>query len=373
MRRLRFALVQCFLLSFVIARSEEIIVYDVASLDSPPTPVGRNSRPKFQTSREGEHAPLSIEVEYIVGPNGQTHDVLIVGEPQDGYDAAAVKAVKTWRFKPGTKRGLAVSTRVRQELAVPDEDAMERRTRVSNIRPKKGDNTTPLPFIISDHVVFPFNALQGGQNGHAEVQYMIGYGGKARQLAVLNASSPEFAQAAIAALESVYFIKPETQVTLLYESRTSKFDFKVDGSGNVTIRESAKKILRALAEHPQSIVSAKGLDSPLKLVHPVSPTRPGEFHGGNPPISSLDRSEKSVLAAMSPREPDGKSGEAVIEFYVDEDGFAQLPRVVSATEPEFGASAAQAVSEWRFAPPTHGGNPVVVRVQVPVAFPKEQK
>ena len=373
MRRLRFILIQFFLLSFAIVRSEEITVYDVASLDSPPTPVGRNSWPKFPTAIEGKRPPRSIEVDYIVGLDGQTHDVLTVGEANDEYDAAAIKAVKKWRFKPGTRHGLAVITRIRQELAVPDDDSLERRTGVSNIRPKKDDTATPLPFIISDHVVFPFGALQAGQNGHATVRYMIGYGGRARQLAVENTSSPEFAQAAIAALESLYFIRPETQAALLYESRTSIFYFKADGLGNVTIHESAKRILRALVEHPQSIVSAKVLDAPLKLIRSVSPTRPSEFHGGKPHISSLDLSENSILAAMSPRPPDGKAGEAIVEFYVDEDGFAQLPKVVSSTEPEFGAAAAQAISEWHFAPPTQGGNPVVVKVQVPVAFPMEQK
>jgi TonB family protein len=116
------------------------------------------------------------------------------------------------------------------------------------------------------------------------------------------------------------------------------------------------------------MVSPSALDAALKLVHPVSPARPNSFSGGKPPIGPLDLSQPSIPAAMTPRPPDKKTGEALVEFFVDEDGCVQLPRVVSATEPEFGAAAAQAISEWRFAPPTQGGKPVIERAQVPVKF-----
>jgi len=41
---------------------------------------------------------------------------------------------------------------------------------------------------------------------------------------------------------------------------------------------------------------------------------------------------------------------------------------VSATAPEFGYAAAQAVATWRYEPPLLDGKPVIARVQIPVSF-----
>jgi TonB family protein len=57
-----------------------------------------------------------------------------------------------------------------------------------------------------------------------------------------------------------------------------------------------------------------------------------------------------------------------VEFVVDEDGRARLPRVVKATHESFGHAAASGVASWRFAPPTRGGRAVAVRAQVPFSF-----
>jgi len=62
------------------------------------------------------------------------------------------------------------------------------------------------------------------------------------------------------------------------------------------------------------------------------------------------------------------AGEAVIEFIIDRDGRARLPRVVSATQEAFGWAAAAAISQWVFAPPLRKGEPTEVRVSVPVGF-----
>jgi TonB family protein len=62
------------------------------------------------------------------------------------------------------------------------------------------------------------------------------------------------------------------------------------------------------------------------------------------------------------------AGKAVIEFVVDREGRARLPRVVSASHPEFGWSAASALSQWVFAPPRRGGEPVDVNVSIPFEF-----
>ncbi|MBE35455.1 MAG: hypothetical protein CMI16_07860 [Opitutaceae bacterium] len=60
-----------------------------------------------------------------------------------------------------------------------------------------------------------------------------------------------------------------------------------------------------------------------------------------------------------------------MEFYIDEAGHPELPRIVSSSEPAFGYSAVQAIAQWIFEPPLKDGQPVVVKVRVPVVFKHE--
>ena len=62
------------------------------------------------------------------------------------------------------------------------------------------------------------------------------------------------------------------------------------------------------------------------------------------------------------------SGRARVEFIVDRDGRCRMPKIISATEEEFGWAAATAVSQWYFKPPTRDGRPTEVRVQIPFLF-----
>ncbi len=87
-------------------------------------------------------------------------------------------------------------------------------------------------------------------------------------------------------------------------------------------------------------------------------------------IKELDKPLKplSRMTPISPLSAKAPTGEAMIEFLVDEDGKVYLPRIVSATEPCYGYAAIQAVASWRFEEPTKQGISVVVRAKVPIRF-----
>ena len=83
------------------------------------------------------------------------------------------------------------------------------------------------------------------------------------------------------------------------------------------------------------------------------------FPHSDDPIMTVSLGQKSGKAAK---------GEATIEVLIDKDGWVQLPRVVSTSNPAFGWAAAQAVAVWRFEPPKVGGKAVVTRVRIPFVF-----
>ena len=68
-----------------------------------------------------------------------------------------------------------------------------------------------------------------------------------------------------------------------------------------------------------------------------------------------------------------KGATAEIEFIIDHDGRVRLPRIVKTSDKAFGWAAATAVSRWFFTPSSDKGEPVYVRVRVPLAYEPAQK
>lgn len=62
------------------------------------------------------------------------------------------------------------------------------------------------------------------------------------------------------------------------------------------------------------------------------------------------------------------NGRAIVELLVSETGTVQEVKIVSASLPEFGQAAADAVRQWEFQPGEKNGLPVAVRLQIPFEF-----
>jgi protein TonB len=65
---------------------------------------------------------------------------------------------------------------------------------------------------------------------------------------------------------------------------------------------------------------------------------------------------------------DGRTGEVVVSFVVDERGEVHSARVVSSSDSIFEEPTLRAVSKWRFSTGFKNGAPVSFRMVVPVAF-----
>ena len=105
---------------------------------------------------------------------------------------------------------------------------------------------------------------------------------------------------------------------------------------------------RVARPRPEAQVSGPAeLDAPLHVIASKSPQ----------PI------------APQPTRP--SSGRVVLDFLVDPAGRPRMPVVLASPSDAHAASAVDALSQWRFSPPTRKGEPVAVRVRQEFVFPAE--
>lgn len=292
-----------------------------------------------------------VTVDAVLDTDGKVAEVHVARSNNPFFERAAIDAVMKWEFSPATKAGRPVKCRIRQEINF-QLDGMNADT-LWRIEPPRDWGKVPEAYrwdIAPEPVgtlmaAYPFEALQANQGGKVTISYVIDREGRVAMAKVREATAPELGAAILAMIDGWRF-KParKSDGTPAYAVVSLTREFAPNGRGDVPVSDSAKWIVGRLAKNKLECAKPEELDAPLKPVSTRPPTYPTALREA------------------------GQDGEAVIEFYLDERGDAQLPRVVSATAPEFGYSAVQAVATWRFMAPRKAGKGVVVRVQQAVKF-----
>ncbi|MDB6092472.1 MAG: TonB family protein [Verrucomicrobia bacterium] len=191
--------------------------------------------------------------------------------------------------------------------------------------------------------VYPYALMAQDARGTAKVRFAVDATGKVIFADVIAADRPEFGAALQAAIEGTEFEpalkagKP-TQSLLTLDREFSTYD------DDHLVKRDDRRLFQVEQKHPEKIVSPGKLDAKLRPTETRAPTFPLALDG------------KVVKA------------EALVEMLVDPVGVPRLARVISASNPAFGWSAVQAVSQWRFEKPKSGGKEAVVRVRVPFNF-----
>lgn len=120
--------------------------------------------------------------------------------------------------------------------------------------------------------------------------------------------------------------------------------------------------------HPPATRIATTLDvGPIGVPEGSETVGPSDFTSvqlDNPPRT------RSQVSPTYPYEAriNGRSGEVMVEFVVDETGRVLDPHVLRSSDTIFEAPTLRAVSKWRFEPGRKGGRIVRFRMTVPVGF-----
>lgn len=287
-----------------------------------------------------------VLVELIVDKEGKVGSAFVVESDNPTFDEPAIEAVLVWKFKPGTRDGKPVATRMQVPIIFSIEDWADRRAYKVEARrdPSKlpeGFRFDVAPQIKSAHVpVYPYALRHKGTSGKAKAGIVIDPKGRVVEVRVLSASAPEFGLALHAALENFRFVP----ATLKGEPVPSVLSFEQEFDWSTPSDRYGDEALSLEKRSPEKIVAMSALDKPL-----------------NP------RSRRSPVFPLAVP-PEMEAGQALIECLVDKNGCVRLPRIHSATHEAFGYAAVQAANSWWFDPPLVKGKPAVVRVHTPFTF-----
>ena len=88
-------------------------IYSLGQLDEKPTAVLR-VQPKYPNDMKVIGMQGEALVEFVVGADGEVHDVEVSKATNEAFAAAAKASAEKWKFKSGQKAGLPVNTRLAQ-------------------------------------------------------------------------------------------------------------------------------------------------------------------------------------------------------------------------------------------------------------------
>jgi TonB family protein len=212
------------------------------------------------------------------------------------------------------------------------------------------DERKPLRIFQTSPISFPQTLLQRGiTSGYARIALAVDHQGALTDILVVGYSHEEFATAAENALRRWRYEPMRVRDESVATQSTLSINFEARGAVvSINVGSDLTTLMTGLPRDPEfgpcPLQKLDSIPAPLAFVEP---------------IYTKDLREHGI------------QGQAVLEFYIDENGSVRVPAVVDADFWELGVLAMEAVRQWRFAPPTARGRPVLVRVRQAFYFGRE--
>lgn len=305
------------------------------------TPLG-----EYPKSLHGRGLPGEVTFACLIAPDGRARDPRILRASHADYAMAALSSFDQWTFAPALQGDLPVAAELvgRVEFGELPAPTLAHVLATNGITTLEGQPPAdrPMPIAMADPV-WPHELLLKGESGSASVEFTVRANGVVDRVRVHEASDPAFGAALAAAVETWAFRPAMADGRSIEVVLLKRAEFKPVPLAEVKGERDPLARLVRLAR-AEALAGGSGLDEKLTPIYRVAPAQPQSGTG-----------EK-------------RSGQAAIEFVIDRDGRARLPRIVSASAPELGWAAATAVNQWIFKAPRRGGQPTEVKVQIPMQF-----
>jgi TonB family protein len=289
-------------------------------------PLPRDWRPPVyppEAIAQGIEGQLSVE--FVVDEQGRTLEPRILKPDQANpiLSKAVLEQAARWVFAPATDPTGPVA----RSLIVPVTFMMKGRGNKPSVslplQPELS-RTKPPVTLSQPEAPYPDAMLPRKLSGRVEVAFLVSKDGRVEQPAVLFASDAAFVKPSLKATEAWKF-KPALQ-------------------GNIPVASPKQLVMDffplGMESKREDVLAANGITGWADAGLDAAPL-PLMMHG---PVFPR---EKFVA---------GETGEAVVDFTVNNRGFVEGIVVSSASQPEFGAALAAAVQTWQFRPISMNGN-----------------
>lgn len=323
------------------------VMAQTAPADAAPVPIHQEV-PDYPLMALAKARNGEVIVEFVVTITGTVSGAHAVRSTDPVFEAPAEAAVSHWVFRPGLKAGRPVNTRMQVPIIFrPTEEqlaALQGRSQVADGPPPAGRGEAAVPGLPADMVpVFPYRALL--ENRRIAVAGWVTFDEQGEPAAPAwdPVPPPEFAGAVEAMLDAWSGTKIDGRPLTGKRWLRLRFDAH---DGQVRVSDAGAAILKRLRTEGENavFVRADELDAKLQPVSQPDPVFPRGLRGK------------------------AQQGEAEVEFFVDPTGRAQLPHVLTASDPAFGYAACQAVAGWQYHPPRCDGHAATVRLVTTLIF-----
>jgi TonB family protein len=200
-----------------------------------------------------------------------------------------------------------------------------------------GQNTNPVP-IDTTAPEYPESLIDTGSDGVAKIQFTVNGKGVVEDAEVVEATEPEFGEAALEALKQWRFRpatvdgKPVSKKVVLPFRFTASIEDKLNAAiGRKVYQEiTAKKLL------------ARNLDERPIVVKRVRALYPPQLNGS------------------------GVDERVTVQVTIGPDGLVYNPDIIQVQQPDFLLPGLVAASQWEFEPPLKNGKPVYCSFEMTV-------
>jgi TonB family protein len=306
-----------------------------------------NSQPEadYPPSLTDRGLPGQVTLAWVVTPEGAVRNPRVLAATHADFVLPALASLAHWEFTPASRGDLKVPSEMQGAVDFAQTNlSRDDVLKANEITAPDGSPAVDGPSLQqAPDPVWPFTDLLEGTAGDATAEFTVTETGRVEDVKVRSASRPEFGQSLAAALATWRF-EPVIRDSHVVAVPLLKHATFTAPAADAPADDPQAAVVRAA--RARKILPAAGLDAPLAALFRVAPHYPA-----------------ALAAAGRP------AGTALLEIVIAQDGRVRLTHAISASQQEFGWAAATAFSQWIFAPPRRGGQPVDVSVQVPVNFP----
>jgi len=311
--------------------------------DKIPVPI-KTVLPEYPFDMRRFNVRAEVMTKFVVDTQGQVENPVAFRSTNPAFNENALLAIRQWKFKPAMSKGRPVNLEIEIPIAFQIDNYDQTHGVLAYTTGSEASETQSRedgPPVVQNVVepVYPYDLLRAGTTGDASEAMIVDKKGDVIFVEMLAATSPQFGFALAAALEAFAFDPAVRGGVPGYARVTYQHAFLKkalpDEIGDALDREE---------DRPNTIHNPSELNQPLKPFSHIDPIFPTAWRGR------------------------ASTGTATIEFLVNRDGHVCLPRIISASAPEFGYAAVQAVSVWLFDSPMIGGSSVFARMRIPFDF-----